>query len=230
MSEQALELIEKAQKITFLTGASVSVPSGIPDYRSVDGAYQGLESPEYLLSHRCLVNEPNKFYQFVKRFYYPEAKPNGIHLKMAALEKTKKQVEIVTQNIDQLHHLARSKNVINFHGNLYSCTCRTCQQAISVKEYLVNQYHQECGGQIRPDIVLYEEELPEITINSAVAAVAVADLLVIVGTSFKVEPFSQLIYQKKVDAPVIVVNREAIHLPVPHLLVQRDALPFFDKI
>lgn len=228
--KEALALMRETEKITFLTGAGVSVASGIPDYRSIDGVYHGHEQPEYLLSHSCLVAEPTKFYEFVKNLYHPKAQPNAIHFKMAELAKNKKSVKIVTQNIDQLHQLAKSPTVINFHGNLYDCYCSRCGEKVKAEAYLNSDRHEKCGGQVRPDVVLYEEGLPEKTINAAVKAVHDAELIVIVGTSFKVQPFSSLVHYKQDHVPIIVVNQEEIYLQLPHLMLVEDAVSFFEEI
>lgn len=130
--DEAAKEILTHQKITFLTGAGVSTPSGVPDYRSLTGIYHGMEQPEYLLSHQAMVNEPDKFYQFVKKIYHPEAKPNIIHLEMAQLAK-EKNVWVVSQNIDGLHAKAKSPQLVNFHGSLYQCHCRKCKQTVDWK-------------------------------------------------------------------------------------------------
>lgn len=227
--KKAIQKINEAQSITFLTGAGVSVPSGIPDYRSIDGVYSGQEHPEYLLSHTCLVEEPEKFYRFVKNLYHPNAQPNQIHQKMAELQK-EKEVAIVTQNIDQLHHRAGSQEVIDFHGSLYDCYCMKCGEKVSASDYLQSDRHEVCGGQLRPNVVLYEEGLDQEKIEQAVQAVHRADLIVIVGTTFQVHPFCDLIFYKKPSAEVLVINREALQLPFPFEMVQMDAEKFFEKI
>ena len=226
----ALELFQQAQKITFLTGAGVSVPSGIPDYRSLTGVYQGLEQPEYLLSRTCLDEEPTLFYNFVRQLYHPTAKPNSIHLGMKKLEKIKQDVRIVTQNIDRLHQLAGSTQVVSFHGSLYDCYCMSCGEAVSVADYLSSDQHQLCGGQLRPEIVLYEEGLDEGVVSEAIEAISQAELLVIVGTSFKVAPFCQLIHYKKPTCQVIAVNQDPLHLAMPFLMLQEDAVTFFEEV
>lgn len=225
----ALELIDSTKKITFLTGAGISVPSGIPDYRSLNGVYQGSKQPDYLLSRTCLEVEPAKFYHFVRKLYHPMAKPNSIHYSMKELEKTK-DVNIITQNIDRLHLLAGSQNVVPFHGNLYECYCMSCGNQVAVEDYLKSDKHRECGGQLRPDIILYEEGLRDAVISNAISGVSQADLLVIVGTSFKVSPFCQLLQYKNSSCPVIVVNQEALSLDVPFIMVQEDAVLFFEEV
>ncbi|MGM0137744.1 NAD-dependent deacetylase [Enterococcus sp. DIV0755b] len=226
---EALEKIQAAKKITFLTGAGVSTPSQIPDYRSLKGVYAGIEQPEYLLSVDCLNHEPQKFYQFVKLLYHPSARPNVIHEKIAALEKTK-SVWVVSQNIDGLHNQAGSKNVVNFHGNLYDVYCRKCGQNVSWQDYLVCDTHQDCGGQLRPNIVLYGEGFTDATITLAINAVEQADLIVIAGTSFQVAPFNQLLYYHKPQAEVLAVNQTALAIQEPFTMVQCAAEELFDAI
>ena len=225
--EKALALINKSQQLTFLTGAGVSVASGIPDYRSLNGLYQGLDEPEYLLSHSCLMAEPQKFYAFVRRLYYSDAEPNVIHRKMRDLADRGKTVKIVTQNIDQLHQKAGSPEVLNFHGNLYDVYCMNCQKKVSADVYLASDRHADCGGQLRPDVVLYEEGLDQQVMTQSIQAVASAELVVVVGTSFKVYPFAGLLQYVQPKVPVIVINKEEISVEGEHLLLTEDAVAFF---
>lgn len=218
--------VAKANYVTFLTGAGVSTPSGIPDYRSKGGLYAQEASPEYLLSHDNLIDHPANFHKFVtESLYYPDAKPNVIHEKMAAISNAKGA--IVTQNIDNLHQAAGAKNVVPFHGSLYRVYCRKCHQTVPYQTYLKTDRHEVDGGQLRPDIVLYGEGLDEGNINAAVTAVRRADLIVICGTSFKVAPFSLLINEKRPDAQVVVVNAERLQLPFQYEMIQADAETVF---
>ena len=227
--DQAVNMINQSKKITFLTGAGVSTPSGVPDYRSLQGVYHGLEAPEYLLSSDCLNREPEKFYKFVKHLYHEEAKPNVIHQAMAQLEKTK-DTRVVSQNIDGLHASAGSQHLVNFHGSLYDCYCRKCHQSVEWSDYLQNDRHKDCGGQIRPNIVLYGEGFEETVIQQAIAAVRNADLIVIVGTSFQVHPFCDLIYEKSTDAKVLVINQTPIHIAGSYSFVQANGIEVFEKL
>lgn len=203
-----IELINNSKNIVFLTGAGVSTPSGIPDYRSLQGVYSTADSSEYLLSHQCLMNEPTKFYDFVKKLYHPNAQPNIIHQTMAALQDNH-NVTIITQNIDQLHQHAGSNNVIEFHGNLYDLYCMKCQEQIPVEEYLKSQYHHD-GGLIRPNVVLYGEMLNEANINNSIVALQQADLVIVVGTSLKVYPFAGLVEYANKKAQVVFINKEDV--------------------
>jgi len=229
MTNKAYQLIKESKRIVFMTGAGVSTPSGIPDYRSMTGVYQGIENPEYLLSHTCLMREPEKIYAFVKQLYHEKAQPNIIHQKMKELEATH-DVAIISQNIDGLHDKAGSLQVVNFHGNLYDCYCMKCQKKVSVSDYLESDRHKECGGQIRPNVVLYEEGLSEDNIEMAIGLLEQTDLVVIVGTSFKVYPFSGLINYRNKNSQVLVINNEPISLDMPHVFAQMSAEDFFEKL
>lgn len=226
---KAIKLIEQAAAITFLTGAGVSTASGVPDYRSLSGIYQGIERPEYLLSQTCMVEEPEKFYSFVQTLYYPNAKPNIIHKKIAELEKSK-NTWVISQNIDGLHAKAKTQHLVDFHGNLYDCYCRKCGQAVSANAYLTSSYHEQCGGQIRPNIVLYEEGLEEKAIAVSIENIAKADLIVIVGTSFQVHPFCDLIHYAKETAAVLVINQTPIQLNRDAYFLKEDAVKVFENI
>lgn len=221
--------IKAAKFVTFLTGAGVSTPSGIPDYRSKNGLYATQQSPEYLLSTENLQQHPADFYQFVKEnMYYPQAKPNVIHEKMAAISNEKGA--IVTQNVDGLHKATGAKHVVEFHGNLYHIYCQKCHQNFGYQQYLTSDRHAADGGILRPDIVLYGEALPEQAISQAVAAVNQADLIIICGTSFRVAPFSLLVNYAQPNARVIAINEEKLELPFPFEMVQANAVDVFQQL
>ena len=225
---KARKLIEESKIITFLTGAGISTPSGVPDYRSLSGIYHGIEQPEYLLSHSCLMKEPKKFYEFVKTLYHPEAKPNLIHQTMVNLSKSK-SVWIVSQNIDGLHAKAGSNQLIDFHGSLYYCHCLKCEEKVKWTDYVQSDIHSICKGQIRPEITLYEETLSEKVIEQSIIAIRQSDLLVIVGTSFRVHPFCDLIHYAP-EAMVLIINQTPIHIDRPYYYLEEDALKIFETI
>ena len=210
-AKEMANLIQNGQNIVFLTGAGVSTPSGIPDYRSVTGLYTktGLKEPEYLLSLRALRNDTADFHRFIKQLIQTDAKPNVIHQKIAQLDE-RKNVTVITQNIDGLHLLAGSKNVIEFHGSLATWYCLKCQKATAVQEFLNYFIHEDCGGIIRPDVVLYDEQINQDNINRSLRALATADTIVIVGTSFRVYPFASLIYHTNSQAKILVINKEEV--------------------
>ena len=226
---KACDLIKTSQRLVFMTGAGISVPSGIPNYRSLDGVYAGVEAPEYLLSRTCLKREPAKFYQFVQKLYHPTAQPNVIHQVMAELAQAK-EVSVITQNIDSLHQQAGQKNLIEFHGSLYHVYCTKCGESVSVPNYLQAAYHQGCGGQLRPDIVLYEEGLAEDNVQAAIRRVMDAETIVVVGTSLRVYPFAGLLDYRSSEAQVILVNKEASNIGGQTLEIIGDATVFFEQL
>ena len=226
------DLIQAAHHIVFLTGAGVSTASGIPDYRSKNGLYAHGESPEYLLSHDCLVEHPKLYYDFVKHnLFYPNAKPNIIHQKMATLTRDGKAM-IITQNIDDLHAQAdpKSGTLIEFHGDLYDVYCQKCYTHVDWHQYLKSMYHQNCGGILRSNIVLYGEGIDEQKLARSIAAVEQADLIVVVGTSFVVYPFAGLLQYRPATAKVVAVNEEPITLPPDGIMIINDATKEFAKV
>jgi|GEM_PF-364252 len=210
--EEIIDIILASKKLVFLTGAGVSTLSGIPDYRSLNGYYANKINPEYLLSLGCFHKEPDKFYDFIKHLYHPQAQPNIIHKAMHDLE-IRSDVTIITQNIDRLHHLAHSSNIISFHGNLYDIYCTKCQEKIDLEDYLKSDKHSIDNGLIRPDVVLYEEGLKTEDINASIQAIQEADTIVIVGTSFKVYPFAALIDYAPYQTKILLINSEDVDNP-----------------
>lgn len=230
MDETIRRAFEQAKHIVFLTGAGVSTPSGIPDYRSNNGLYTHHKNAEYYLSHTCLTQEPDVFYDYVKtNLYKPAAKPNVIHEKQAALTQ-QDRATIVTQNIDNLYREAGAKHLVEFHGNLYRVYCQKCHQQVDWHDYLKSPVHEGCGGQLRPDVVLYEEGLNEANISNAVNAMENADLIVITGTSMRVYPFAGLLDYRNPMAPVIVINNEPLSFSFSFEMVQEDAAKFFEQL
>lgn len=227
-------LIQNAKKIVFLTGAGVSTASGIPDYRSKGGLYDGSREyrPEYLLSHTCLIQQPEMFYEYVtKNLYYPNAEPNVIHKKMAELVN-EGRATIITQNIDGLHLKAgaNSADVIEFHGNVYRTYCQKCGDFVPYQEYLQSPIHKHCGGHLRFDVVLYEEGIDQKNLLHAIKAVHEADLIVICGTSFIVYPFAGLLQYRNSQAKIVAVNKESIELPANSLMITNDATKEFRQV
>jgi len=230
MDAELQATFDQAQHIVFLTGAGVSTPSGIPDYRSKNGLYKGHRNAEYYLSHTCLVQEPQVFYDYVKsNLYYPDAKPNVIHEKQAALTQANRAT-VVTQNIDNLYNVADCQHLVEFHGNLYQVYCQVCGAKVNWHDYLKSPYHDADGGWLRPDVVLYEEGLNQLNVQRAVGAMAQADLVVIVGTSMRVYPFAGLLDYRNDQAPVVVVNQEELDLGFDYRMVKADATTFVDEL
>ncbi|HLQ39885.1 MAG TPA: NAD-dependent protein deacylase [Tetragenococcus sp.] len=226
------QALKEAKKIVFLTGAGVSTASGIPDYRSKNGLYASGDAPEYLLSQTCLLNEPEKQYEFITHnMIYPAAQPNVIHEKMAALTQSSRS-DIITQNVDGLHLKAGTdpKRLVEFHGNIYHIYCTKCGKTASLDEYQHSMHHHNCGGVLRTDIVLYEEAIDSNKIERAVAAISQADLIVVVGTSFVVYPFAGLIQYASADAKMLAVNRQRIQLPANAEMIVGDAVDEFAQV
>lgn len=186
-------MIDESSRIVFFGGAGVSTESGIPDFRSADGLYNQKYRypPEQIISHSFFLRDPEEFYRFYRdRMIYQEAKPNAAHLKLAELERAGKLSAVITQNIDGLHTDAGSRNVIELHGSIRRNRCMNCGRPYTL-EQIINTSgvpHCECGGIIKPDVVLYEEPLDEDCINRAINAISGADMLIIGGTSLVVQP------------------------------------------
>lgn len=192
-TEQLQSIIDDSNRIVFFGGAGVSTESGIPDFRSADGIYHQAYkySPEQVVSHSFFMRYPEAFYEFYKdKMMILDAKPNPAHLKLAELEQSGKLTAVVTQNIDGLHQAAGSRTVYELHGSIHRNYCMDCGKFYNA-EYVKNAAgipRCECGGIIKPDVVLYEEGLDSATIEGAVRAISNADTLIIGGTSLVVYP------------------------------------------
>ena len=220
-AQAARELSERvaaAGSVVFCGGAGVSTASGIPDFRSVDGLYHQKFDypPETMLSHDFYETHPAEFFEFYRtKMIALGAKPNRAHLKLAELERAGKLTAVVTQNIDGLHQAAGSKNVLELHGSVHRNVCRRCGASFSA-EWVMARGHEdahgvpvcpECGGRIKPDVVLYGEPLDDHVISAAVEAIASCDMLIVGGTSLVVYPAAGLIRYFGGD-DLVIVNRE----------------------
>lgn len=196
--EQLQKLINESGNIVFFGGAGVSTESGIPDFRSADGIYhQNYKySPEKVVSHSFFKQHTAAFYDFYReKMMLLDAKPNPAHLKLAELERAGRLKAVVTQNIDGLHQAAGSKVVYELHGSIHRNYCTKCGRFYDA-EYVKQSPSVprcECGGIIKPDVVLYEEGLDAETIQGAVSAIAAADMLIIGGTSLVVYPAASFV-------------------------------------
>ena len=201
------EMINSSKKIVVFTGAGISVPSGIPDFRSSNGLYsteyEGL-SPEEIISHSFFIRNPKLFYKFYfEKMIFLDAKPNLAHKYFAKIGAT-----IVTQNIDNLHTLAGSKVVYELHGNVYRNYCMKCNKFYDLKDIDTTGIPKcSCGGTIKPDVVLYEEGLDNNTIMGAIRSISEADMLISVGTSLSVYPAAGCRNYYKGDK-LVVLNKE----------------------
>lgn len=195
--ENLKRLIEEADNIVFFGGAGVSTASGIKDFRGKNGLYKEKMDypPEYLLSSNCFYQEPELFFKFYKENMNAlEYEPNIVHKYLSKLERIGKLKAIVTQNIDGLHQKAGSKNVYEIHGTIYKNHCVKCHKFYDAQSVFASDGIPkcECGGIIKPDVVLYGEMLPP-CYNEALLAISKADLLLVAGTSLTVEPATSLV-------------------------------------
>ena len=193
-----LQWIKESDNIVFFGGAGVSTESGIPDFRSVDGLYnqQYDYPPETILSHTFYMRKPEEFFRFYRnKMLFPDAMPSTTHIKLAQLEREGKLKGIVTQNIDGLHQKAGSKIVYELHGSVLRNYCERCHKFYDINVIINSEGIPtcECGGRIKPDVVLYEEGLDDNNIRGAVHLIREADVLIVGGTSLGVYPAAGLI-------------------------------------
>lgn len=200
--DQKIKLLKdwarESSNIVFFGGAGVSTESGIPDFRSTDGLYyqQYDYPPEEILSHTFFLRNPWEFFRFYRaKMLCLDAKPNAAHRKLAQWEQEGKLKAIVTQNIDGLHQAAGSKKVFELHGSVLRNTCMRCGKFYDAQSILRSEGvpHCDCGGIIKPDVVLYEEGLDQRTLQGAVGVIADADMLIVGGTSLAVYPAAGLV-------------------------------------
>lgn len=207
------EIIDDSERIVFFGGAGVSTESNIPDFRSADGLYQQKYkySPEQIVSHSFFVRNTESFYEFYKdKMMYLDAKPNAAHKKLAELEQAGKLSAVITQNIDGLHQAAGSKNVFELHGSILRNYCESCGKFYDAA-YVKNAAGVpkcECGGRIKPDVVLYEESLDSDIIQKSIRAISEADTLIIGGTSLVVYPAAGFIDYFR-GKHLVVINKSA---------------------
>ena len=196
---QLQDMINESNRIVFFGGAGVSTESNIPDFRSADGLYKQKYrySPEQIVSHSFFMQHTEEFYDFYKeKMMFLDAKPNKAHLKLAELEAAGKLTAVITQNIDGLHQAAGSKNVLELHGSIHRNYCMRCKKQYSARFVKESKGIPtcDCGGTIRPDVVLYEEGLDNQIIQKSIRAISEADMLVIGGTSLVVYPAAGMLY------------------------------------
>ena len=196
--QQLKDWIQTSGNIVFFGGAGVSTESGIPDFRSVDGLYnqQYKYPPETIISHSFYVRNPEEFYRFYKdRMLFTHAKPNAAHQALARLEEQGKLRAVITQNIDGLHQMAGSKEVLELHGSVHRNYCTRCGEFYGL-DHVINSEgvpRCSCGGTVKPDVVLYEEGLDNRILQKSVDYIRNADMLIIGGTSLVVYPAAGLI-------------------------------------
>ncbi|MCI8492198.1 MULTISPECIES: NAD-dependent protein deacylase [Anaerotruncus] len=197
-NETLKRMIGESRQIVFFGGAGVSTESGIPDFRSADGLYKQKwrYPPETIVSHTFFMEHPEEFFAFYReKMLAPDARPNAAHKALAHLEAEGKLTAVVTQNIDGLHQAAGSKNVLELHGSVHRNHCMRCGKFYDLRAILDAPGVPvcSCGGAIKPDVVLYEEQLDETVLMRAVEALSEADLLIVGGTSLAVYPAAGLV-------------------------------------
>ena len=211
--EKLKEWIDGSDNIVFFGGAGVSTESGIPDFRSQDGLYnqEYAYPPETILSHTFFMRNPKEFYRFYRnKMLVLDAKPNAAHRKLAQWEKEGRLKAVITQNIDGLHQKAGSKEVLELHGSIHRNYCTRCGKFFDA-EYMQRAEGVpkcECGGIIKPDVVLYEEMLNDDTITKLVQYISNADVLIIGGTSLNVYPAAGFINYFK-GSKLVIINKAA---------------------
>lgn len=210
------KMIDESKKIVFFGGAGVSTESGVPDFRSVDGLYNQKYKfpPETILSHSFYLSRKKDFYDYYfDKLLVTGIKPNKAHFKLAEMEAAGKLTAIVTQNIDGLHQMAGSKNVMELHGSVHRNYCEKCHTFYDSK-YMIDHKAEgvpkceKCGGDIKPDVVLYEEGLDQRIIEKSVRFINDADMLMIGGTSLAVYPAAGLIDYFR-GKYLILINKSA---------------------
>ena len=231
MDEKVKQLkawVDGSENIVFFGGAGVSCESGIPDFRSEDGLYhqQFAYPPETMLSHTFYVKKKKEFFEFYRaKMLALDAKPNKAHLKLAEWEHTGKLKAVITQNIDGLHQKAGSKEVLELHGSVLRNYCEKCGKFYGVETIVESETVPtcDCGGDIKPDVVLYEEGLDGNTIDKALNYIAAADVLIIGGTSLTVYPAAGLVRYYRGNK-LVVINKGALATDVGADLVIEDPI------
>ena len=214
--QQLADFVRESHRIVFLGGAGVSTESGIPDFRSEDGLYhQQFEyPPETILSHTFYKRYPEIFFDFYRqKMLCPSASPNDAHKKLAQWEQQGRLLAVITQNIDGLHQAAGSRNVLELHGCVHRNYCEKCRKFYPLSFILSSQGvpRCSCGGIIKPDVVLYEENLDSSILERSTQATRSADLLIVGGTSLAVYPAAGLLQYYEGDR-LVLINRD----PTPY--------------
>ncbi|TCU69756.1 NAD-dependent deacetylase [Tissierella praeacuta] len=216
--EKLKAIIDDSDNIVFFGGAGVSTESNIPDFRSAAGLYTTSKNskfpPEYMLSHTCYKRDTKDFFEFYKtKMIYTKAKPNLAHIALTELERKGKLKAIITQNIDGLHQMAASKNVLELHGSVHRNYCTKCSKFFTLEYILENEgipICDECGGIVKPDVVLYEESLDMDILHKAIEYIQKADVLIVGGTSLMVYPAASLVEYYKGNR-LILINKSETH-------------------
>lgn len=233
--EQLKKIIEESNNIVFFGGAGVSTESGIPDFRSVDGLYNQKYDypPETILSHTFYRKKTEEFYRFYRdKMLCLTAKPNAAHLKLVQWEQEGKLKAVITQNIDGLHQMAGSKKVLELHGSVLRNYCEDCG-AFYDAEFILNSNGVpkcQCGGGVKPDVVLYEEGLDHFTLQESIRFISEADVLIVGGTSLAVYPAAGLIDYYRGNKLILVNKTPTPRDSIANLLVQGSIGEIFSQV
>ncbi len=233
--EQFTMWLSQSNRIVFFGGAGVSTESGIPDFRSVDGLYNQKYPypPETILSHSFFVRDQKEFFEFYReKMIFPDAKPNVTHIKLAQLEAEGKVKAVATQNIDGLHQKAGSRKVLELHGSVHRNYCMRCGRFYDLKAIMGTKGVPacECGGVIKPDVVLYEEDVNEEIMNEAIRYIAEADMLIIGGTSLSVYPAAGLVRNYNGERLVLINKSTTQYDRYVNLLLHNSLGDVFSQI
>lgn len=228
MIKRLQTIVEGSKNIVFFGGAGVSTESGIPDFRSSDGLFNQDFNvpPEVMLSHSYFVKHPEDFFRFYRsKMICLTAKPNDAHYKLAEMESKGILTAIITQNIDGLHQMAGSKNVLELHGSIHRNYCLKCGKEYSVKFILESTPIPQCicGSMVKPDVVLYEEPLNNEVIEGAIDHISKADTLIIAGTSLTVYPAAGMVHYFNGN-DLVLINRSATPMDSLANLVIHDSV------
>lgn len=224
MDEKLKTIIDESKKIVFFGGAGVSTESNIPDFRSGDGLYNAQKEyglpPESLISYSFFITKPGIFYDYYKKnLIYKDAEPNKAHKALARLEGEGKLSGVITQNIDGLHQVAGSKNVVELHGSVRRNYCMECGTNYDLDYILADKncidkdgnpgpipWCKKCGSMVRPDVVLYEEALAAEDLQKAVGLITESDTMIVGGTSLVVYPAAGLLQYFK-GKNLVLINK-----------------------
>lgn len=233
------KMIKECNDIVFFGGAGVSTESGVKDYRSGDGLYNTVKeygvSPEVILSHSFFFQKPDVFYDFYRKYFIADVKPNKAHKALAELEKTGKLKAVITQNIDGLHQAAGSKNVIELHGTAKEFYCSRCIKT-SDNEKVIKTIKsgeipncEHCDGIMKPKVVLYEEQLYDGVAQKAISYIENADMLIVGGTSLAVYPAASFVRYFKGKYIVIINKSETGYDSNADLVIRENIGEVFEK-
>lgn len=234
--EQLRSWIAESKRMVFFGGAGVSTESGIPDFRSVDGLYHQKFDypPETIISHSFFLNNPEYFYRFYREKMLPLGfEPNVTHRVLARLEQEGHLAAVVTQNIDGLHQMAGSQNVYELHGSVHRNTCQKCGARYTMEELLTLgdvPKCPKCGGQVKPDVVLYEEGLDNLTVSGALDAIRRADLLIVAGTSLTVYPAAAFLDEYPGNRLVLINKTETPRDDIANLALHEKLGEVFERL